>query len=70
MTFASRFADGRSVRPSKETLVTLARVAERAERYDEMANYMKPLLNEYARLLLLRVVCRVGGNSVTLLVVH
>ena len=25
----------------QETLVTLARVAERAERYDEMANYMK-----------------------------
>ncbi|CAE7335473.1 jmjd6-b [Symbiodinium sp. CCMP2456] len=35
-----------------ETLVTLARVAERAERYDEMANYMKP---SEATLLVLRV---------------
>ncbi|CAE6966279.1 jmjd6-b, partial [Symbiodinium sp. KB8] len=52
-----------------ETLVTLARVAERAERYDEMANYMKPF---ESTLLVLRVCGFASGfeSGVGFILVH
>ena len=36
---------------SSEDLLTLAKLAEQAERYEDMATYMKKLVDEYKKLL-------------------